>query len=142
MRLAHAVLIVMSFFGFGIPLSLLDPGFVANTTPPPTTLLDFYPAAMSLSSPSIEACTTANNCVLDCTATTSGGPWACVNGSGATVNVTVPQGVSVTVDGVAAKLDASCVGKTASVVGTQSGDKITASSVSVSAKQHHKKKAA
>jgi hypothetical protein len=92
MRLAHAVLIVMSFFGFGIPLSLLDPGFVANTTPPPTTLLDFYPAAMSLSSPSIEACTTANNCVLDCTATTSGGPWACVNGSGATVNVTQGTG--------------------------------------------------
>ena len=59
------------------------------------------------------------------------------------LTVKFDNNTTVTIDGAAGgKLDASLVGKKVSVVGTQSGDTVTATSVAVTTKAHHKKKAA
>ena len=58
-----------------------------------------------------------------------------------TVTVTLAAGATVTIDGVAGKLDASLVGKSASVDGAENNGAVTSSSIAVVTK-HHKKKAA
>jgi len=59
-----------------------------------------------------------------------------------TVTVTLAANATVTIDGVAGKLDSSLVGKTASVDGAENNGAVTSSSITVVTKHHHKKKAA
>jgi hypothetical protein len=62
--------------------------------------------------------------------------------NGHTVTVTLADGASIMIDGAPGKLDASLVGKTATVSGTEASGAVTTSSVTISTKKHEKKKKA
>ncbi len=59
-----------------------------------------------------------------------------------TMTVKFDANTTITIDGLAGKIDASQVGKRATIVGSANGDTISATAVTIKASHHHKKKAA
>ena len=58
-----------------------------------------------------------------------------------TLTVKFDANTTVMIDGVAGKLDSSAIGKTCKIVGSNDGTTVTATSITITTKHHHKKPA-
>lgn len=73
-------------------------GFWRLWSPAPrgdTVIFDFAPALSSTTEHRLPACTAANNCAMQCTASLTGDAWRCVTGAGASFTVTQGTGTAV-----------------------------------------------